>query len=90
MQEGGESFRGAYRAVSAAVKRGEDVSIIVPSETPTSKKLHDTILKQRTSTGGLGNLQLGALRDRSRTARRWNAAQRRRFSAAMAKLAGRS
>jgi len=90
VQEGGESFRGAYRAVSAAVKRGEDLSIIVPSETPTSKKLHDTILRQRTSTGGLGNLQLGALRVRSRAARRWNASQRRRFDAAIAKLAGRS
>jgi argininosuccinate lyase len=90
VQEGGESFRGAYRAVSAAVKRGEDVSLIVPSETPTRKKLHDTIVKQRISTGALGNLQLGALRDRSRIARRWSTAARRRFDAALLKLAGRA
>lgn len=89
VQEGGESFRGAYRAVSAAVKRGEDVSIMVPTATATSKKLHDTILRQRVSTGGLGNLQLGTLRDRSRTARKWNAAARRRFEAALTKLVGR-
>lgn len=90
VQEGGESFRGAYRAVSAAVKRGEDVSVIVPDANPTRRHLHDTILRQRTSTGGLGNLELGALRARSRAARRWSTSQRRRFEAAMAALAGRA
>jgi argininosuccinate lyase len=88
VQEGGESFRGAYRAVAAAVKRGEDVSVIVPTDGSTQRRLHDTILRQRTSTGALGNLQLGALRDRARGARRWSASERKRFASAIAKLTG--
>ncbi len=75
----GEPFRRAYREVAAAVKRGDAVP--EPS-TPA-------LLAARQSTGNLGNLPLAALGKRGTAARRWNARERGRFDAAMARLAGR-
>jgi hypothetical protein len=48
------------------------------------------IRERRSSTGGVGNPALPALRRRLAAARRWAGAERRRFSNAMAKLAGKA
>ncbi len=74
----GQPFRKAYREVAAEVKRGETV----PSLTP------DRIIGARKSLGGLGNLPLTELGKRNAALRRWQKRERRRFDAAMAKLAG--
>ncbi len=74
----GEPFRRAYRAVAAAVARGESVPI--PSAA--------AILEARRSTGGLGNLGLPVLRRRLGQAVRWQRTTRRRIDAACARLAG--
>jgi argininosuccinate lyase len=74
----GTPFRRAYRAVAAAVKRGERF------ESPTWSQL----LARRSSTGGLGNPGLPLLVRRNRAKARWEEKERRRFAAAMQKLAG--
>ncbi|MGE5927757.1 MAG: lyase family protein, partial [Gemmatimonadota bacterium] len=76
---GGEPFRSAYRDVAAAVKSGEPMPPLAPRE----------ILLARRSTGGIGNLDLGAARRRLASARAWNGRERRRFERAMNVLAGR-
>ena len=76
--EEGRPFRLAYREVKAALARGEE---FVP---PTPARL----VARRRSTGGLGNLGLAEARTRARRAESWNARERRRFDAAMRKLAG--
>jgi len=78
--EAGTPFRTAYREVAAAHKAGG----AFPA--PTAADL----IRRRSSTGGVGNLALGALRGRIVAARRWNRRERARFDRAMARLAGRS
>ena len=77
--EAGEPFRRAYRAVSAELKAGAQFP--APSAS--------ALIQRRQGTGGVGNLGLAAVRARARAARRWAAAERRRFDAAMKRLAGR-
>jgi argininosuccinate lyase len=77
--ETGEPFRAAYRSVAAAIKAGG--TFPAPSA--------GAIMARRSSTGGVGNLGLDALRARARAAGRWAARERRRFDGAMARLAGR-
>ena len=76
--EAGAPFRAAYREVAAALARGESLP------EPAAAQL----VARRRGTGGLGNLGLPALRARARAARRWGSAERRRFDAAMRRLAG--
>lgn len=76
--EAGVPFRSAYRAVAEGLARGE-----IEAE-PTVAAM----LERRRSTGALGNLGLGALRDRWRACRRWQQTERTRFERAMARLAG--
>jgi argininosuccinate lyase len=78
--EAGEPFRAAYRAVAAGIKEGDGFP--APSA--------GAIMARRSSTGGVGNLGLAGLRARSRAAGRWAGRERRRFDAAMARLAGRA
>ncbi|HET8649282.1 MAG TPA: lyase family protein, partial [Gemmatimonadales bacterium] len=78
--EAGEPFRRAYRAVAQEVKEGGDFPA------PTLRQIRE----RRSSTGGVGNPALPALRRRLAAARRWAGAERRRFSGAMAKLAGKA
>jgi argininosuccinate lyase len=73
--EGGEPFRAAYRAVAAALARGERF--------PTSDPL-----ARRRGPGDLGNLDLGPVRARLAERRRWGARARRRYAAALKRLAG--
>ena len=77
--ESGVPFRRAYREVAAAIKGGEQF------DPPTAGQL----LARRRSTGGVGNLGLAEARQRVRRAERWQRAERRRFDAAMRRLAGR-
>jgi argininosuccinate lyase len=77
--EAGVPFRRAYREVAAALKRGEQFPA------PSARAL----IARRRSTGGLGNLDLGAARRRLAAARAWARAERTRFDRAMARLAGR-
>jgi argininosuccinate lyase len=77
--ERGLAFRLAYREVAADVAAG------VQLPEPGAAEL----LARRRSTGSLGNPGLAAARSRLRRARAWGAGQRRRFGAAMARLAGR-
>lgn len=77
--ETGTPFRRAYHEVAALVKRGE----------PFTRPADRAILDRRTSTGGLGNLGLGALGRRARVAATWQRRQARRFGRAMEALAGR-
>jgi argininosuccinate lyase len=77
--EGGRPFRVAYREVKEALASGEVFATPAPRQ----------ILARRRSTGGLGNLGLAAARTRLRRAIRWNARERRRFEAAVRRLAGR-
>jgi argininosuccinate lyase len=77
--EAGEPFRRAYRAVSGELKAGARF----PAPSPSA------LIQRRQGTGGVGNLGLAAVRARARAARRWAAAERRRFDAAMTRLAGR-
>jgi argininosuccinate lyase len=75
----GEPFRRAYRDVARAVKAGEPMPGLAPRE----------IIRARPSTGGIGNLDLGAARRRLGAARAWNRRERSRFDRAMRALAGR-
>ena len=77
--ENGIPFRRAYRDVAAAIKRGERF------DPPTDPEM----LARRSSTGGLGNVGLAEARQRVGRAVRWQRAERRRFDAAMRRLAGR-
>ena len=77
--EAGWPFRTAYREVVAALASGEQLPA------PTRAKL----VARRSSTGGVGNLGLGQVRERLRRAWAWQARERRRFNAAMRRLAGR-
>ena len=76
--EAGRPFRLAYRDVAAALHRGESFA------PPAAARL----IARRGSTGGIGNLGLGAARARVRRGRAWNGRERRRFEAAMRRLAG--
>ncbi len=76
--EGGRAFRSAYREVAAAIREGDWW------REPSAEE----IIARRRSTGGLGNLGLGAARGRVLACRRWTNTMRRRFDAAMARLAG--
>lgn len=77
--EAGVPFRRAYREVAAAIKRGETF------EPPSEHQL----LARRQSTGGVGNVGLAEAGERVRKAARWQRTERRRFDAAMRRLAGR-
>ncbi len=77
--EAGRPFRLAYREVKKALASGDSFT------GPTASQ----ILARRRSTGGLGDLGLATARSRVRRAAGWNARERRRFDAALAKLAGR-
>jgi argininosuccinate lyase len=77
--EAGRPFRLAYRDVKEALGRGERFT------TPSPARL----VARRRSTGGLGDLGLPEARARVRRALRWNARERRRFTAALRRLAGR-
>lgn len=72
----GEPFRSVYRDVAAQVKRG--AAMPEPSNA--------ALLAARQASGGLGNLPIVPLRRLQRSALRWNVAQRRRFTAALAQL----
>ncbi len=74
----GETFRSAYRAVAAAVKRGDRV----PTPAP------EAIVAARRSEGGLGNLGAPALLRRTRLLTRFVRAERRRFETALRRLRG--
>jgi len=78
--ENGERFRSAYRAVAAALRRGEEFAPPSPAQ----------LVGRRRSTGGIGNPGLPVLARRSRSVSGWEAKQRKRFDAALARLAGRS
>ena len=75
----GEPFRRAYRDVAAAVKAGEPMPALAAKD----------IIEARRSTGGIGNLDLGAARRRVAAARAWNRRERSRFDRALQALAGR-
>ncbi len=77
--EAGVPFRQAYREVAAAVKAG----VRFP-EPPTR-----ALIARRSSTGGVGNLDLLVPRRRLRVTRRWAERARARFDRAMARLGGR-
>ena len=76
--ERGQPFRLAYRDVAAALNRGERFT------SPSAARL----IARRSSTGGLGDLGLSLVRGRLRQARSWATRERRRFDAAMSRLAG--
>ena len=77
--EAGSPFRVAYREVAAALRNHESFEPPTPAQ----------IVSRRRSTGGLGDLGLSAARARTRRARAWSHAERRRFDRAMTRLAGR-
>jgi argininosuccinate lyase len=77
--EAGQPFRLAYRDVKDALRGGEVFDPVSPAR----------LVARRRSTGGLGDLGLGAARARLRRASVWGRRERRRFDGAMAKLAGR-
>ena len=72
----GTPFRRAYREVAAEVKRG------VPMPSLDAQ----AIVGARTSSGGIGNLPVVALRSRLRSTARWNATRRAAFDRALARL----
>lgn len=74
----GEPFRRAYRDVAEAVKRGDPMPELTPRH----------LMASRSSTGAMGNLELGTLRTRLQLLRRWERQERKRFDGAMARLAG--
>jgi hypothetical protein len=76
--EAGVPFRTAYRDVASAIASGESFARPSPSE----------IMRRRTSTGGLGNLGLPALRARLAREKTWARGSRGHFEAAMRRLAG--
>ena len=73
----GVPFRSAYRAIAEAVKRGERF------EAPKRSDL----IARRASTGGLGNPGFPVLATRNRALARWEERERKRFTAAMQRLA---
>jgi argininosuccinate lyase len=77
--EAGTPFRIAYREVAAAIRRGEVFDPPPPAR----------IVARRRTTGGLGDLGLRDAAARVRRARRWERRARKRFDAAMGRLAGR-
>jgi argininosuccinate lyase len=77
--EEGRPFRLAYGEVKEAIARGEELARPSPA----------AIIDRRRSTGGLGDLGLPEARARLRAVRTWNRRERRRFDAAMTRLAGR-
>jgi len=77
--EAGTPFRRAYREVAAAIKRGETFAAPAPSR----------LVARRNSTGGIGNLDLGAATARLAAVDRWRRRERARFDRAMTALAGR-
>jgi argininosuccinate lyase len=77
--ESGVPFRRAYREVAAAIKAGENFP------EPSGPAL----IARRSSTGGLGNLDLAAPRRRLRAVESWRRREQLRFDRAMARLAGR-
>jgi len=76
--DAGEPFRAAYRAVAAALERGERF--------PAPARA--ALMARRRSTGSLGNLGLPRVRARLRARRTWAAQARRRFETALTRLAG--
>jgi argininosuccinate lyase len=74
----GEPFRAAYRAVAAELARGE----------PMPALSGPSLLARRKTPGGLGNLDLGAVRKRLGARRGWSARARRSYRRALARLAG--
>ena len=78
--ENGDRFREAYRAVSAALKRGEQFSPPTPAG----------LVARRRSTGGIGNPGLPLLARRSRRLKAWESREQRTYDAALRRLAGRS
>ena len=76
--EEGRPFRLAYQEVKAALARGELFDPPSPAR----------LVARRRSTGGLGNLGLAEARGRLRRAATWNRRERRRFDAALRRLAG--
>ena len=75
----GTPFRPAYREVAAALHQGYEPPL------PTSAA---ELLDRRRSTGGAGNLALGALRSRLRRTRRWALGEQTRWQRTLAELAG--
>jgi argininosuccinate lyase len=76
--ESGVPFRSAYRAVAAALKRGEQF----PAPSPFR------LLARRRSTGSVGRLDLRSVWRRWDAARRWSERERARFHSAMDRLRG--
>jgi argininosuccinate lyase len=76
--EAGTPFRSAYREVAAEVKRGERFEAPSPAE----------LVARRARPGELGDLDLGHAASRRSACARWARAERRRFDAAMRRLAG--
>ena len=77
--ETGVPFRRAYREVAAELDAGVEFPVPSPRQ----------LLARRRSTGGVGNLGLPAARARLRARRQWGNRERRRFEAALHRLAGR-
>lgn len=77
--ENGQRFRSAYRDVALELKRGGEFPAPHTAE----------LLARRRSTGGLGNIGLPALANRSRRTARWEQRERRSFARALARLSGR-
>jgi hypothetical protein len=77
--EKGTAFRAAYREVAGDAAAG--ARFPAPSDRE--------ILARRPALGSPGNPGLAPLRKRLAACRRWGAAERRRFAAAMSRLAGR-
>lgn len=77
--EAGTPFRTAYRAVAAEVKQGQAIPTLSAAQ----------IIAARTAVGGMGRPAIDLARARLRAARRWNGTARRKWEAALARLAGR-
>ena len=77
--EEGEPFRSAYRRVAGDAARGAQFPV------PADRD----ILARRKALGSPGNPGIPRLKPRLAACRRWGAAERKRFAAAMARLAGR-
>lgn len=76
--EAGEPFRSAYRTVAAEHRRGARF----PAPSPAA------LVARRRGMGGIGALGLPAVRSRVRARRAWSARERKRFAAALSRLAG--
>lgn len=75
--EEGVPFRRAYRDVASAIRSGQPLPLPAIGD----------IVARRRSTGGLGNPDFHVLVARNRARERWERGERRRFSAAMRRLA---